>query len=352
MIPGVTSSKVEHFVSQPGFGFGIWVIGSVSTINLRSDHLSATDGTTMAMLSFSNSDPSASKNVYYSNDYANTWTVVPGTPPVTINAIQYLDGKWCALTNEGIIRYSTDITANWSTWSTGGTTGKANCVYVSFNADAASKWAIGSYESVQVYYSTSINGTYSTRSVGANIETLYCGYLNSQPVWVMGRPNGTLESSSLGGNLATSSTLTSGSGVNNACRSILWTPGLWIMGGELGNLYTSPDSGSDFTWTLRASGLDATHDVGSLAYINNTYYAGGYPTGPTAGTPVQGQISSSTDGVTWTKIRTSSTNIIGGYARGIVKINGAAKFAIHSNAAGGTPEANTSSVLSHNYAKR
>jgi hypothetical protein len=347
MIPGVVSSRVQHGVDCPtSFSHGRPSGGGV-----RIFKIIATNGNTIAMLGHTTStDKTNNVNVYYTTDYGRTWSQTPGTiPSVTgwvsgdnnLGGILYDGTNWITVFGDANIRYSTDLSANWSTWnlSTQNSTDRnhgpifyttqVSPNYVLVNTVNGGITRVGNSLS-----SIALSTLGNTRNTP---EDLCVGKLGGTWYWV------TISTGNIdiftGGTSTAMGTRVAKTGTANSMRSLIYweEKGLWIMGSSNAELVTSPDTGTDFVWTSRSN--PSADDVTSLAIIPGVgAIAGTSPTANTAAANELGTIMFSKDGITWTQLTGFNDSTAAyGYGYYPINYNGALLYPRPENASGPTP---------------
>jgi len=348
-MPGITIGRVEHDLDSTKIGRGRASAGTV-----RQVQQIASDGKTIAIISHTASTMTAtSVNVYYTTNFGVSWTVVPGTPPTpsawasnadtSIGGIYYEDGKWIVVIGDSRLAYTTNITSNWSTWTITGTV-QTNLNYsnLSYSPTLNPRWVVRNISNNGVRLNSTTFGTWNapTNAVGANCEDFASGKLNGVDVWIALLPvSGGIHQLS-GSTFQTRTAKTYPGTVNG--RSIVYYPeaGLWIAACDNQVIYTSPDTGTDFTWTARSTaGAGTANDTVSLVYIKGIGVICG--TAPTVNSPATnelGRILFSKDGITWTLISAfdDSTSSYG-YGFGGISFESAALMLRAENSGGGTP---------------
>lgn len=130
---------------------------------------------------------------------------------------------------------------------------------------------------------------YETRTSGVSTNWYAATYGNG--IYVIGGDSGNLRTST---DTVTWTARTSGFGTSGI-RTLIYAGGLFVAGGVGGTLTTSTDG---ITWTSRTSGFGTT-DITGIAYGNGRFVAVGEYTN---------RMSSSTDGITWSGYNLGTAN--------------------------------------------
>lgn len=357
MIPGVTVGRNQHFSNSTSFSYGRPPASTVRIIRFI-----ATDGITIAMLGTRSTTLSAnSTNVYYTNDFGQTWNAVPGTPPSTtgfiagtnnnMGGILYADGKWIVSLGNGVVYYTTDLSTTWSSWTSSGTASTTDFQYgpIFYNGGSVSPYYVldiangGAPKVANSLTSWTLDAGSGTRS---NTEDFVFGKLNGVNAWFTINTTAIdIFSSGSPTTLGTRTVKTYPSATfSSRCLAYWAEKGLWISGGSGSLLYTSPDSGTDFSWTART--FPSIQDPTSIVVIPGVgVIVGTSPTANTASLNQKGEIVFSKDGTTWT-ILTQFDDSTRSYGFGYypVLFNGAVLYPQSENETGTTPIATADAV--------
>ena len=350
-MPGITIGRFEHRIYSSATARGRATTGSIRQV----DQL-ASDGKTIAMVSHGATTPtSTSVNVYYTTNYGLSWSTVPGTPltstiwatsaDASIGGIYYFDNKWIVVLGDSRIAYSTNITSNWSTWTITGTaqttTGWGN---LSYSPTLDPRWVVRDVANNVTRVNSTTFGTWNTTTngIGSNCEHFTAGRLGGADVWIGMLPVGGGIHQLSGSTFQTKTAKTYPGTVNG--RALVYYPeeSMWIAACDNQVIYTSPDSGSDFTWTARnVSGAlgSAFPDPTSLIYIQGVgVVCGTTPTANTAGSNEEGRVLYSKNGTTWSLISSATDSVASyGYGFGGISHNGSALFLRAENDSGTVP---------------
>ena len=181
---------------------------------------------------------STNGKIYYTTNPASTTWTTSATTAVGLEAVAYGGGNWAAV-NNGSIHYTTDPTMVWSVSIVSSGSTLTSVAY------GGGYWVVGDLTTSQVWYSTTLSGTWLSNSLNPNPGAIYVAYGDGNwvavdalgAIWTAADPSVAWTQNATDTGSAPFTAVAYGAGVWTAVDS---SGGIWTAGNPNGTWIKNP----------------------------------------------------------------------------------------------------------------